>query len=411
MIDLRIIETFSGIGCQKRGLENSGVFNVIPVATSDIDKDAIVSYAAIHHGLTEEMVRLYSSYPTREDMVKELTEKNIGYDFMKDKPYDWSKIERKKNQYELCKYWLAMHLQNNLGDISKITELPECDLLTFSFPCQSISLAGKQEGIVENETRSGLVYEIVRLINVAKENNNLPKYLLLENVSNLVAKKFINDFNNLNEFFDEIGYNVYWKVLNAKDCGIPQSRDRVFAIYIRKDIDEIAYEFPKPFYTGLTLKDILEPTLDNVKIVDDTYKNRPVRVYSNYSPSIRSERSGFKVLETVNAYEDGTSRTIKSQYYKTSQANFERTGTFGATGVKEDSVTRKLSPIECFKLMGLTSNDANKCSDVGISSTSLYKQAGNGIVTNCISLLAEHLYKAQYDSEYKCYDERFGDNQ
>lgn len=192
-------------------------------------------------------------------MAQYLTDKNIGYDFKKDKPYDWFKVKKK---YELEKYYLACILSKNVGDISRVEELPYADLLTFSFPCQSISIAGKQEGIKSGETRSGLVYEIVRLVTKYKENNNLPKYLLLENVKNLVQKKFINDFNNLCQFFDDIGYNVYWEVINGRDCGIPQNRERVFGVFIRKDIDTKQFTFPIPFDNGVRLKDVLEDEVE-----------------------------------------------------------------------------------------------------------------------------------------------------
>ena len=194
-----------------------------------------------------------------EQFLKDLTEKRIGYDFQKDKTFDWERLAKKKDKMKgIEKYWLANYLSKNYGDIMAVDRLPKCDLLTFSFPCQSISVAGKQHGIVAGETRSGLVYEIIRLLETAKENDELPKYLLLENVKALTSKKFIGDFNNLNTILDDIGYNVYWKVLNAKDFGVPQNRERTFGIYIRKDIDKCNFEFPKPYELKLRLKDVLE---------------------------------------------------------------------------------------------------------------------------------------------------------
>ena len=269
MESLKVVTLFSGIGCQERGIENTGLFDIETVATSDIDKDAIVSYASIHCGLTSELINTYEQYPSREEMVKELTEKNIGYDFMKKKPYDWNKVERKKDKSELNRYWLSLHLSKNLGDISKVQTLPSCDLLTFSFPCTDISLSGKQKGLSYEDwekganTRSGLVWEVVRLLKDYKSKNKLPQYLLMENVANLVSKKFIGDFNYLNTLISEIGYNVYWKVLNAKDCGVPQNRKRIFAVYIKKDIDQGNMNFPKPFNNGIRLKDILEQSVDD----------------------------------------------------------------------------------------------------------------------------------------------------
>lgn len=114
----------------------------------------------------------------------------------------------------------------------------------------------------DSGTRSSLLWENIRLLKKAKDDGTLPKYLMFENVKNLVSKKFIDDFNNLLEVLDELGFNSYWKVLNAKDCGVPQNRERVFVISIRKDIDNGTYDFPKPFDTGIRLKDVLDKNVD-----------------------------------------------------------------------------------------------------------------------------------------------------
>ena len=304
----------------------------------------------------------------------------------------------------------------------------------------------------------------------------LPKYLMFENVKNLVSKKFIDDFNNLLEVLDELGFNSYWKVLNAKDCGIPQNRERVFVISIRKDIDNGAYDFPKPFDTGIRLKDVLDKKVDEKYYLSEKAlnyitapkrenkwtqilsKDSPIaksaltakgnmnwtgnfikentniikqignyrsdsknfsnpqtgRVYSSdyISPILNTMQGGDrqpKIIEPVNTMPDGTARTIEAQYAKTSKANFEYSGTYGATGVKSDNRVRKLTPTECWKLMGLTEEDCINAKNIGVADSQLYKQAGNGIVTNCVELLAEHLYKAQYDNAHICTDERLSD--
>ena len=149
----------------------------------------------------------------------------------------------------------------NYGDISKVDKLDYADLWTYGFPCQDISVAGKQEGIKKGKTRSGLLYEVERLLEKSKECGELPKYLMLENVKNLVGKKFKPQFEEWLQKLDELGFNTYWQVLNAKHYGVPQNRERVFAISIRKDIDT-GYEFPKTFDNGKRLKDILEKEVD-----------------------------------------------------------------------------------------------------------------------------------------------------
>ena len=177
---MKIIELFAGIGSQHQALKNLHIEHEV-VAISEIDKYAVQSYTALH------------GQP------------------------------------------------NNLGDITKIKELPKADLWTYSFPCQDISVAGKQAGIKEG-TRSGLLYEVERLLLKAKENNTLPKYLLLENVKNLVGKQFKPQFDKWLEFLSGLGYMNYWQVLNAKHYGIPQNRERVFAVSI---LGGVYYKFPE----------------------------------------------------------------------------------------------------------------------------------------------------------------------
>lgn len=267
-VKLNVIELCSGIGAQIKGIKNTNLFNANVIATADLDKEVVVSYAAIHCGLTNEMINEYSNYPPKEEMAEELSEKRLGYDFKKDKLYDWVKLSKKKDKTKgIEKYWLADHISHNLGDMIKIKELPDCDMLTYSCPCTDLSIAGKQEGLkwtcrncgieydpsklnVETRykcpccggnniksTRSGLLYEVERLLVKSKENNILPKFLLMENVDALVSKKYINSFNDWIDRLDSLGYNSYFQTLNAKNTGIPQNRNRIFCISILKDID------------------------------------------------------------------------------------------------------------------------------------------------------------------------------
>ena len=266
---LTMNELFSGIGAQKRGIDLTGLFDCEVVATADIEKDAMVSYAAIHNGLTNEMVKEYSYYPSEEQMRKELMDKNIGFDFKK----GTNPIARVSGE-KLKKYYLAMIISKNLGDISKIAELPYADFWTYSFPCQDISIAGKQAGIVQGKTRSGLLYEVERLLTRAKESDTLPKYLLLENVKNLVGKQFKEKFDDWISRLDELGFNTYWSVVNAKDCGIAQNRERVFAVSIRKDVDTKQFEFMKPFDLGLRLRDFLDTDVDEKYYLSQEIQDR-----------------------------------------------------------------------------------------------------------------------------------------
>lgn len=134
-------------------------------------------------------------------------------------------------------------------------------ILTYSYPCQSLSLAGKQEGMAEgSNTKSSLLWEVKRLFNeIVTEGGNLPQVLLMENVTQVHSKKNIEDFKKWINFLENLGYSNYYQDLNAKNYGIPQNRDRTFMISL---LGNYYYEFPKPFKLELRLKDMLEDEVD-----------------------------------------------------------------------------------------------------------------------------------------------------
>lgn len=165
------------------------------------------------------------------------------------------------DKYAIKSYEAMYGETKNYGDISKAKKLDYADLWTYGFPCQDISCAGLEKGIVNGETRSGLLYEVQRLLTQAALDDELPKYLIMENVKNLVQKKFISDFQEWCDWLERLGYNNYWQVLSAADYGIPQSRERVFCISIRKDIDT-GYSFPTPVPLEETMGDRLQPVED-----------------------------------------------------------------------------------------------------------------------------------------------------
>lgn len=128
--------------------------------------------------------------------------------------------------------------------------------------CTDISTAGKMQGMIRGKTRSGLLYEIERLLDTSKQYNELPKYLMLENVKNLVGNKFKDQFSKWLLYLNNLGYNNYTQILNAKDYGVPQSRERVFVVSIRKDVDKGTFHFAPPKDTGIRLKDIIDTEVD-----------------------------------------------------------------------------------------------------------------------------------------------------
>lgn len=584
MKNLRLVELCSGIGAQAKGLEHTGLFQVESVATADLDKEVVVSYAAIHCGLTNELIESYENYPSKEEMAAELTAKRLGYDFKNDKPYDWYKLSRKKDKTKgIEKYWLADHLSHNLGDMMQIDALPDCDFLTYSCPCTDLSIAGHQEGLkwtckdcghtydpaaysVEERylcpvcgskhvksTRSGLLYEVERLLVTAKQNGSLPKYLLMENVDALVSKKYIDSFNNWLERLENLGYHSYYQVINAKNAGVPQNRKRIFVFSILKEIDTGKFTFPVPFDNGIRLKDVLENTVEEryylsdekvasflgnlIKTEDEdtvcikqatkdgyikcdlpgvadlsypesTTRRGRVQENGTVSPTLTAAQTGICKLEKTNEVlqvgniaegksgwenpqtgriysTEGCSPTLNtcnggghepkiligcdkshnspqiierancitakedrgiSNHRAEGTSVIEKIGNInpsgkgingnvlGENGLAPTLTTnkgegpkiaissntsyitpyiriRKLTPKECHRLMGFDDIDVNRCKAVGMSDAQGYKQAGNSIVTNVISLIAEHFYKAQYDESYECLDEKMANFQ
>lgn len=157
----------------------------------------------------------------------------------------------------------------NLRDVRTVTAETvrdrQVDLITYGFPCQDISIAGKQRGFVNDSgesTRSGLFFEALRIIKELR-----PRYAIAENVKALTSTKFKNEFATVLSSLEEAGYNNYWRVLNAKDYGIPQNRERVFIVSIRRDVDEGDFQFPEKEPLMLRLRDMLEPA----ESVDEKY--------------------------------------------------------------------------------------------------------------------------------------------
>lgn len=470
---LKVLSLFSGIGAFEKALSNIGVDYEL-INYCEIDKYASKSYATIHN-----------------------VDENL-----------------------------------NLGDITKINinEINNVDIITHGSPCQSWSVAGKQEGGDKGSgTRSSLMWNTVEIVKHKK-----PKYVIWENVKNVLSKKHIHNFEQyLNELYN-LGYTNYYKVLNAKDYGIPQNRERIYVVSILGEHDP--YEFPKPIELNKSMKDVLENnvnekyylkdeivkkfipnsnfnkkdkvscisssssiTTENLNdgivklqseehleinkkgasntitsvqkdnyVVDrlggvfDTDKSRHQAgsVYNTdgLCPKLDTMQGGWRQpcildVEYIQKGENGTKhqsntvldeegimRTLTACDYKSPQIvivdknikpsvriNFERekydisqsdkeiyqcectsgwqdnkvgikvSPTLRAgnphTCVYSDFRIRKLTPKECWRLMGFEDSDIDKCIAAKISNTQLYKQAGNSIVVNVLEEIFKLLLK------------------
>ncbi len=453
---MKLFSLFSGIGGPEKALKRIGIEYEL-VGYSEIDKYASRSYSAVHE------------------------------------------------EPEIKNYW----------DITKINEkdLPDFDFMTWGFPCQDISIAGKQAGIHEG-TRSGLYYDGLRILKEKK-----PKYSLIENVKALTSKKFADTFESILQDLDDAGYNNYWQVLDAKDYGIPQHRERVFIVSIRKDIDQ-EFTFPEKEELKLKLKDLLEDEVEEKYYLSDrmiktfsdmtnrngyirgkcfkphgldddrvantiktTAGSRPEDNYvkrkydefideNGYMPEIFNPYNKTEVKDvaktitgecgsttssaahliripeaTKKGYAEATDgdgvyinrphqkrgvvQKDKIQTIKTTpdvgvvvekkikyEEPLEREGwhnkakevlnTDGISTcihtqsnnllqkIKEPSLRiRKLTPLECWRLMGFDDEDFYKAQGAGISNTQLYKQAGNSIVVNVLEKIFINLFKGE----------------
>ncbi len=490
------------------------------------------------------MIKLLSLFTGIGAFEKALERLNIKYDLV-----GFSEIDK-----HAIKSYCAIHNvteDKNYGDISKINEneLPDFDIMTWGFPCQDISIAGKLKGIKEGETRSGLYYEGYRILKAKK-----PKVSIIENVKNLTSKRFKNEFDSILKELSDLGYNNYWQVLNAKDYGIPQNRERVFIISIRKDIDNGKFIFPEKIQLQLKLNDLLEEVVDNKYYLTEkgigrlikrnnklirnnenpdvssciiagyhkmdgrnnqyiSEENKPKRIGGIYDTDERKRQAGgiydpnaisptlttmfpggdkqpfvlvnegtkkgssearegdsinisypnnmkkrgrvgkevsqtiltspnMAVVENANKPiclnankkvsiqdriydEEGISATVTASEFRpkiaerkmfnsynnkeikdiapTQTANCGSTTSSAAVLISEDGSNylkiRKLTPLECWRLMGFDDEDFYKAKNVGISDTQLYRQAGNSIVVNVLEEIFKTLLNLKLKNE------------
>ena len=223
MKKIRVFETFSGIGAQNKALKNSGLDYEV-VATSDWFIDAILAYDAIH--CKDEKI----SVPSYEKQIEYLSKFTFSGDSVR--PYH---NLMKKSKKEIKKLYIANKRTKNLGSITEITSkvIPDHDLLTYSFPCQDLSTGGKTRGMSKGSgTRSGLLWEIERILGELNNEGRLPKYLLMENVKAILAPSNKKDFEMWKNFLEDLGYKNEVMVLSGIYFGVPQDRARCFMVSI-----------------------------------------------------------------------------------------------------------------------------------------------------------------------------------
>lgn len=404
---LKVIELFAGIGAQRKGLERAGIEHEV-VAISEIDKYALKVYET-----------LYGNTP-------------------------------------------------NLGDISKIEKLPKADMWTYSFPCTDISLSGRMKGLEKGSgTHSSLLWEVQRLLEVSKANDELPKYLLLENVKNLISKKFKPYFDEWCRYLESLGYKNFYKVLNGKNYNVPQNRERIFLLSIRNCDED--YVFPNDIPLTTKLGDLLESNVADKYFLSEklitcfsSMKNRnglirglrfrPRGKKDEYAWTITtapgSRATDTFIIEPIpaairgRANEDGTYRqqlelkkdgntntltTVQKDNVVIVPQNTKQGYAIAHVGdgiytnradskrgvVQRESIPtlktsnkdiavvvgdpidlisiRRLTPRECWRLMGWSDDDIDKAFKANVSETQLYKMAGNSIIVNCLEAIFKNI--------------------
>ena len=228
--------------------------------------------------------------------------KRIGIDF---KVVDYVEIDK----YAVASYNAMNNTNFETQDICEWNKDIEADLIMHGSPCQDFSIAGKQAGGDEDSgTRSSLMYETIRIVNKIK-----PKYVVWENVKNLLSKKHKHNFDKYIEILNEGGYNSYYQVLNAKDYGIPQNRERVYTISIRKDIDNGSFKFPEKQELKLKLKDMLEEEVDEKYYLSDKMINYISADNDKWTGNNKESIINKTIASTINTGE-GQRRCDASNY-------------------------------------------------------------------------------------------------
>lgn len=319
--------------------------------------------------------------------------KNLGVDYI---VKDYVEI----NNYSVKSYNAIHNTNFKAQDITKWDKDIEIDLIMHGSPCQDFSLEGKNAGGDKaSGTRSSLLYETIRIVEKIK-----PKYIIWENVKNVISKKHIHNFNNYLNTLETLGYKSYYKVLNAKDYGIPQNRERIFTVSIRKDIGQF-YIFPKKEQLRTTLKDLLEKNISNPDLVSNQIMEKLI-VNKNPLGLRNATKKGYLPINLYDSFSvsfpDSKNRRGRVAKGMTSTLMTQK-----SIAVYDICGFRYLTALEYWRLMGFTDEDYIAASKV-VNKNQLYKQAGNSIVVSVLEKILKNLLfdveKEEINSQTSIFD-------
>jgi DNA-cytosine methyltransferase len=412
---IRLIEMFAGIGSQYQALKNLGA-NVEHHRIVEWQVNSIQTYNDIH-------IQDYTNYSeklTDSEVIDKLVSLGVSTDY--NAPMTLEQVKRKGGEWARKVYNNVVATKNLVnissvkGEDLAITDTDKYDyVLTYSFPCQDLSLAGKSKGMSRNSgTRSGLLWEVERIL---KETKQLPKVLLMENVPEVIGSNFIKDFQEWEAFLTSLGYSSHTEILNAKHYGIPQNRQRAFMVSI---LGNYLYNFPQKMPLELRLRDMLEEKVDEKYylseklfnfFVENHKKNKEKGNGFAFSPS--DGENVAKCITTLagNRMDDNfIDETKEYANYITWLDDKGRINTQDHRAYFEDRISgvvpamergtpnvflnnlriRKLTPRECYRLMGF-SDKAFDLAQANQSNSTLYHQAGDSIVVNVLMAIFKEL--------------------
>lgn len=374
MSKIRVFETFSGIGAQNKALKNANIDYEI-VATSDWFMDAILAYDAIH--CSNKKIKV----PSYEKQIEYLNKFTFSNDSVK--PFnDISRLSKEKVE----RLYIANKRTRNLGSITEIhgSDVPDHDLLTYSFPCQDLSTGGLTRGMKKGSgTRSGLLWEIERILSELDEEGRLPKYLLMENVKAILAPSNKKDFEMWKKFLISLGYQSEEMVLRGIYFGVPQDRSRCFMVSKLGEKPNVKSK----------LKGKIYPEQDIKKFLRTDYTNE---IYKQEADEAQLPKTKSREL----MWEINKRDINKLTYFNTITCNMDRQNNAGMIlydGAKGNSY-RLLTGREAFLLMGFTEKDYENVKRLGLSYRKTIKLAGNSIVVPVL----EAIFRAMFEEESPC---------
>lgn len=409
---IRLIELFSGYGSQALALKYLGV-NFEHWKTCEWAVKSIQAYKDIH--FTDDN-NDYSKEWKDEHLISWLFEKGISSNYNEPmKKEQIIKLGEEKRRNIFNNIYATHNLVNIQQVKGKDLDIKDTDkyeyIMTYSFPCQDLSLAGKGKGMSDTSTRSGMLWEVERILSECEE---LPQMLLMENVPQVHSLENMKDFHKWQLRLEELGYKNYWQDLIATDYGIPQTRNRCFMISI---LGDYSYSFPKPIPLKLKLKDLLEDDVDEKYYISedlmehiiktkvehneytqyDRYKGdfeQLCRVWKEKSPTLHTKSNEVKIYvknATKKGYieaKDGIDISSRMEHHRgTVQKQMIQTlDTQGGESkgvVSSDLRIRKLTPKECGRLMNVKDEDIDKLLS-NQSNASAYHLFGDSICTNVL---------------------------